>query len=150
KPMVLQSPLSIAFAIRKRGDDIPALEQLRCDSSFLRLTASNQRDSWTATAQYDLRRLAEELSPLVDFGAVRFSGTGSSQVTVRIDRPPHFVVQAVSQFQQFELAGVGREPWREPALSLQLDASGAVMAGAVTIASGGVQLRGGRYAAEAR
>jgi hypothetical protein len=150
KPVVLQSPLSVAFAIRKSGDEIPTVEQLRCDSSFLCLTVSSQRDSWTAAAQYNLHRLAEELAPLVDFSAIRFSGTGSSQVTVRIDRPPHFVVQAVSQFQQLELAGPGREPWREPALSLQLDASGEVIAGAVAISSGKAQLRGGHYAAEAQ
>src|SRR5262249_27757141 len=49
RAIALQTPLALSFAVRKPADSFPVVEQLRCDSSFLKMSASGQQGSWTAT-----------------------------------------------------------------------------------------------------
>lgn len=124
QPIAWREPLSLAFAARPVAGGLPVLEKLRCDADFLHLEGSGSVESLTITANYDLSRLAEQLSRFLDLGTLRPSGKGWSRVTAQQDKQGNFRLETETQVKQLRLGGAQGRTWQEESVILRLDAVG--------------------------
>ncbi len=98
--LVWQQPVEIHLAARQT-DAGPVVDRLECDSSFLRMEGFGTADHLTATAHFDLDRLAEQLAGFVDLGEVRMAGSGSASLVWK--RPEGSGFETESTFRTREL-----------------------------------------------
>ena len=122
--LVWKAPLAVAFRGHRIGNDLPVVDELRCDSGFLTVNAAGSGKVWNAGVSFDLDRLSAELSRFIDLGSSRLAGRGSARLTIRQGDGQAFIVQGDSQVDQFELAGLLKQPWKESSLKLRLDGTG--------------------------
>jgi hypothetical protein len=111
----------------------------------LKLETSGSADEVTATATFDLGRLAGELARFVDLGATRLAGQGQTTVTVRRGGQGRFTLKGESQLRQLELAWPKGGLWQEDSLTLQLQAAGNLgVAGRYRVDSASLHVQGVR------
>jgi len=126
----------------------PVVDSLTCQSEFLQVQAAGTPEQCTASAKFDIDRLAGQLSGLIDLGGWRLSGSGG--LTAGWSRSPQqqFSARAELQVTGFELAVPGRPAWKEDRLAAVLAAQGQtdftpqtrVDAGGLTVESGADRL----------
>ena len=106
------------------GPQGPIVETLRCDSDFLTLNAAGRPEQLTASATFDLNRLAEELGELVDLGAVRLAGDGWAQFHWERPDAGDFQTDGELQVRNLALAIPDRPSLAEETLVVTVSASG--------------------------
>ena len=143
-----REPLTITARAHQPAGAPPVVDQLLCRSSFLTLEASGSPDRFAARADYDLGRLAAELSRFVNLGPVRLAGRGTAQVEAGRGEDGRVTARGQGQLSQFELAGRGGGPWREERLAWRLDAAGRASGGCYRLDSGRLRLEGNHDLAE--
>lgn len=122
--LVWQAPLAVRFRAHQQGQELPVVDELRCDSGFLKADVAGSPRSWNANASFDLDRLSAELGRFIDLGRTRLAGKGSARLTILHGEARSFAVQAESQIDQFEVAGVLARPWKEASLNLRMQGAG--------------------------
>jgi len=106
------------------GPQGPIVQTLRCDSDFLTLNAAGRPERLTASATFDLDRLAEQLGDFVDLGAVRLAGDGWAQFHWERPDAGDFRTDGELQVRNLTLAIPDRPSWTEESLVVNVSASG--------------------------
>lgn len=118
-----QQPILVVFAAReKQGGFI--VDNLRCDSDFLKIEGAGTTEDFSATANLDLNRLVGQLNGLIDFGNLRLAGNGSANLRWRQPPQQDFLTEGQLQVQGLQLAVPGRPAWTEERLAANFSASG--------------------------
>ncbi len=125
RPLAWNRPIQITFAAHEDATQL-IVDQLRCESEFLEVSASGTPAALTASAHFDLNALAQQLEQLVDLGGWQLAGQGDA--TFRWSRTPAGAFQSSAELglTHFQLAGPGRMPWIEERLLFAAEASGAL------------------------
>jgi len=121
--LVWQQPILVTLAARQSPQG-PIVESLRCDSDFLRLHAAGTPADLSASASFDLNRLADQLGGFVDLGGIRLAGDGWAQLNWQRSDAKDFRGDGELQVASFELASADRPSWREERLIVTLSATG--------------------------
>ncbi|MBM4070952.1 MAG: hypothetical protein FJ271_18685 [Planctomycetes bacterium] len=122
--IVWQAPLAVSFRAHQEGQELPVVDELRCDSGFLKVDVTGSPRSWNANARFDLDRLSTELGRFVDLGRTRLAGRGAARLTILRGEAKAFTVEGDSQIDQFEVAGMLSRPWKEANLKLRVQGAG--------------------------
>lgn len=102
----------------------PVIDSLLCESDFLKLHAAGSADRLSASLTFNLNRLAEQLGQFVDLSDMQFAGEGSGSLNWTRTPEQVFAAGAELHVNNFQLATVGKPPWREPTVSLSVSANG--------------------------
>lgn len=121
--IVWQQPILLNLAAHESPEG-PVIETLQCDSNFLRLRAAGTRDVLTASATFDLSRLADQSAGFVDLGGLKLSGEGTAQLSWERYQEDYFETLGEVRILGFRLALPGRPVWSEAALSAGFTATG--------------------------
>ncbi len=119
QPVEWREPISIAFKLRPQGNDLPMIDHLRCESSFLKVQGNSTPKQLFVKADLELDRLAEPLSRFIDLGNIRLGGTASSIATVQQLEGQRFDIQIQSQLRQFVAEFAKKIYVQEPSLEVQ-------------------------------
>jgi hypothetical protein len=92
----------------------------------MKVDANGSAERLVVDASYDLDWLAQQLGQFVDFGALRPSGKGSSQLTWTVAPPSGFHLTSQTQLHQWRMPGFNGRVWQEDDLALSFDATGAI------------------------
>lgn len=118
-----QQPILLNLAAHESPQG-PVIETLQCDSNFMRLRAAGNRDLLTATATFDLSRLADQSAGFVDLGGLKLAGEGTAQLSWERYQAEYFETMGEVRILGFRLALPGRPAWSETALSAGFTATG--------------------------
>ena len=121
--LVWQQPILVTLAARESVQG-PIVESLRCDSDFLKLHAAGTPAELTASASFDLNRLASQLGGFVDLGGLRLAGDGWAQLNWQRSDARDFQADGELQVRNFELTPADRPSWKEERLIVTLSATG--------------------------
>lgn len=124
KPVAWPEPVVVAVKAQRKGTELPVLDQLRLESSFLKVNAAGSASNLNVTADTDLGDLATRLAQFIDLGAVRLAGRGSATVQVQPGADNAFTVRGNVRLRNFVVSGLTRQPWQEDDIDLNLDGSG--------------------------
>lgn len=127
--IVWPEPLAVAFTAHQAADQAVVLDHFRCASEFLQLEASGSRDGFSATASYNLDRLAERLHGFVELASLRLTGTGLAHVNLTRSSDGRFQVHGEAELRQLQLVGWNGWAWQENHLTLWIDAAGSTETG---------------------
>lgn len=118
-----QQPILLNLAAHE-GPQGPVIETLQCDSNFLRLRAAGTRDLLTATATFDLSRLADQSAGFVDLGGLKLAGEGTAQLSWERYQEDYFETMGELRILNFRLGLPGQPAWTEAALTAGFTATG--------------------------
>lgn len=116
-------PILVVLAARQSAQGL-VVDNLRCESDFLKIDGSGTAEEFTATAAWDLNRLVAQLEGLVDFGGLRLAGEGWAKLHWRQPAGQNFSADGQLQVQDFRLALPDQPPWTEKKLWASFSASG--------------------------
>ena len=103
RPIRWDQPVSANFTLR-REQGVLRLDTLKCESDFLTVDASGTPQQLTASAQFDLNRLAEQLGQFVDLNGVVLAGTGSAKLNWQQTAQNQFSATASGELLQLRIA----------------------------------------------
>jgi len=121
--LVWEQPILITLAAHQTPQG-PVVENLRCESSFLKVHGSGTPDNMTAQAHFDLNQLAVQLSQFVDLGGFRLAGDGRANLSWSRAADHRFQADGELELEDFQFTPGGRRPWNEPHLAATFSASG--------------------------
>jgi hypothetical protein len=110
----------------------PVVENLQCESDFLKLHAAGTSRELAASADFNLKQLADQLGQFVDLGGISLAGDGWAQFNWTRSEGRQFEADAELQLRNFQLAMPQRSPWKEENLLLFLSVAGRTDLGADT------------------
>jgi hypothetical protein len=125
RPLRWDEPIGATFAVRRAPGGL-RLDSLTCKSEFLTVNASGSADQFTATAQFDLNRLAQQLGQFVDLNGIDLAGTGEARADWQLAGGTQFTASAKGNLTQVRVGATDGAAWAEPALELSAAASGAL------------------------
>lgn len=125
RPVRWDQPASATFDLRREAGRM-RIESLRCDSEFLRIEAAGTTQQLTASAEFDLNRLASQLGQFVDLNGIELAGTGTAHVDWHQTAADKFAAAANSELSQLRLTLGDGTVWAEPRLALKAAATGAL------------------------
>lgn len=124
RQLVWEQPMLITLSARETSQG-PMIESLKCESSFLNVNLAGTRDQLTASASFDLNRLASQLNGYIDLGGTRLAGDGWANLTWKRSRQQGgFEADVDMQVRKFQLAIPGKPVWNEDNLIVILTATG--------------------------
>jgi hypothetical protein len=121
-------PVNAHLAMSRQNGAV-RLDSLQCDSEFLQASATGTPQDFSATAQFDLNRLAQQLGQFVDLTNKQLAGTGSASITWKQNGADAFSAQAVGSLSQLRVALGDGGIWAEPQLDLDATATGTLAQG---------------------
>ena len=121
--LVWQQPILVNLAARETKDG-PVVESLKCQSSFLQLDAAGTPDELTATANFDLDKLAAQLAGLVDLGGIEMAGGGAARLSWKRSDDRQFQADAQLGVQDFQLSIPSQQIRLKESLSVNVAATG--------------------------
>jgi hypothetical protein len=137
-------PAALTFHIRQAKNELPTIEQLRCESSFLKLDADDKGDQLTVMASMDLQKLVLPLNQFFDMSQVYLEGKAGGQITILHKQPGYFQMGGGGFLQAFHLDFGKNQTWHEDSFKFTLQADGKILpAGGQCIESGYVRLESG-------
>ena len=122
QPIAWKNPIHLELAAHETPDG-PVLDDLTCRSDFLQLQAGQTGGDLAASAQFDLKQLADQLGRFADLGELDFRGDGWGLLTWKRDAE-QFQLDLELQVHNFHLGLPEQEPWTEQSLLLLLAAQG--------------------------
>ena len=123
RQLAWQGPVQVTFVAHETSDG-PVVDDLRCDSQFLKVHAAGSRRNLAASASFDLEQLRTQLGQFVDLGEIELAGNGWAQLNWQSPDGDQFEADAELQLRDFQLVLPERLPWREPHLLAFLSAAG--------------------------
>jgi hypothetical protein len=100
------------------------LDSLACESEFLQIAASGTPQDFSANAEFDLNRLAQQLGQFVDFGSTQLAGRGAAEITWKQTGNDNFAARATGSLTELRVASAQGSLWSEPQLKLDVTAAG--------------------------
>lgn len=123
RSIVWEKPIQISFAAHQT-DQGPVVENLACESSFLKASGAGTPAQLTASATLNLDQLVDELRGLVDLRQLRLSGIGSTQLSWKRAPDSTFRLDGQLQLRNFECSLPQRPAWAEESVNGWLIATG--------------------------
>ncbi len=123
RPVVWKQPVLVTLAAKETAQG-PVIENLKCESSFLKVQASGTPSQLTGTATFDAGKLAEQLRGFVDLAGTRLAGDGWAQLNWKRTADGTFDAGAQFRLNGFQWAVPERPAWTEDALTLTVSATG--------------------------
>lgn len=105
-------PLTAVFSARQTDRGL-YIDQMSCQSSFLRVQAGGQPDEFSVSAEYNLKQLAQELDQFFDLGAAELAGDGWSYLKWQRATDGRFETSIETQIRNLVVAIPERRAWRE-------------------------------------
>jgi hypothetical protein len=138
-------PLALLFRVRQAPGSLPSVEQLRCESAFMKLDADGSAEQFTLVASVDLPKLAEPLGQFLDLSQVAMQGKAGGQITVLHKEPDCFQVAGAGFLQAFHCELVKDRTWHEDSCTLAFHGEGRQLPrGGPRIDSGYVRIQSGQ------
>lgn len=137
-------PMNATFALR-HVQAAWRVDTLQCDSDFLKVAATGTSQEFSATAQFDLNRLAEQLGQFVDLSGIEPTGTGTARVNWQQVGDAEFSAAAEGELSQLRVTLGDGAVWAEPQLTIHAESSGSLdrlTKRPARVASARVQLNG--------
>lgn len=123
RPVAWERPLSAAFIVRDEADGL-VLEQLTCESDFLRVQGQGSLHRGNLSLEGDLSKLLTELRRFVDLGQMEFGGVVQGQIQWRRTEAGQTAADGQMRLTDFQWSAPGRRLWREPHLIAGFSAQG--------------------------
>lgn len=123
RQLAWEKPILITLAAHD-GPQGPVVENLKCESDFLKLHAAGTPRELAASASFNLKQLADQLGQFVDLGGISLAGDGWAHVNWTRSDGQQFESDAELQLRGFQLAMPQRRPWTEENLLVYISASG--------------------------
>ncbi len=143
RKLAWERPILITLAARDTEKG-PVIENLKCESDFLKLHAAGTPGNFAASASFSLRQLANQLGQFVDLGVLGLGGDGWAQFNWERGDGQNFEADLELQLRDFQLAMPDQQPWTEENLLLVLSAGGQTDFGADTrLQSATLQIKAG-------
>jgi translocation and assembly module TamB len=89
------------------GPQGPVVEDLQCDSDFLKVQASGTPDNLDATATFNLKQLADQLGQFIDLGGLKMAGDGQGRFTCKRPQAERYALAGDLQLRNIQLVGGG-------------------------------------------
>lgn len=123
RQLAWQRPILLTLAAHDFREG-PVVDELKCVSDFFKLHASGTPHHVSASASFELERLAERLGQFVDLEGIDFGGNGWAQLNWKHSADGQFTTDAELQLHDLRLAVPQQGPWEEKDLLLSVAASG--------------------------
>jgi hypothetical protein len=124
KALVWENPLAVDFSARQGASGV-VIDRAECTSSFLHANAAGSLNDLTATANFDLARLVQELQQFADLSEMQLAGTGEAQLQLKREAGDQFTASGRFEARDFQFVPVsGGQPWREPKVVASLELGG--------------------------
>lgn len=123
KRIAWQQPLVMELAAHETPDG-PVVDNLRCESDFLKVHARGTPDALAASMSFDLKRLSDQLGQFVDLGQVQLAGSGIGNLNWKRTPQQQFDADAEVRLTNFQVGLPDRPTWREDDLVATLAAKG--------------------------
>jgi translocation and assembly module TamB len=123
KALSWDQPVSATFELRRDNGSV-RLNSLKCDSEFLKIDASGTTQQLTASAEFDLNKLAAQLGQFIDLSGAQLGGTGTAHLDCQLADANQFTAALNSELSQLRVAMGSEAPLTEPRLSLKAEAAG--------------------------
>ena len=123
KALSWDQPVIATFEVRRENGSV-RLNSLKCDSDFLKIDAAGTTQQLTASAEFDLNKLAAQLGQFVDLSGAQLGGTGTAHLDCRLADANQFTAALNSELSQLRVALGNAAPLSEPRLALKAEAAG--------------------------
>jgi translocation and assembly module TamB len=100
------------------------LDSLACESDFLGVAANGTPQDFTASAEFDLNRLAQQLGQFVNLSEFELAGTGEAKLEWKQTEGNRFTARADASLSQLRVALNSGAAWAEPELEIAASADG--------------------------
>jgi hypothetical protein len=124
KNIAWPDPLALSFKIGQTANALPNIEQLRCESAFLKLDADGSADQFTVIASVDLPKLVEPLGLFFDLSQMRLEGQAGGQVTILHKVPGYFQIAGAGFLRSFHWELTKGRPWSEESCTVTFQGDG--------------------------
>ncbi|MCH8922040.1 MAG: hypothetical protein IIA67_02690 [Planctomycetes bacterium] len=131
RPANVEQPIEVTLSVRESAEE-SVIEQLQFRSEFVAIQASGRLDDLTASADFDLQRLVEQISQVVDLGGLRLAGRGRGQFHIRRTGEADFTASGRIDLARFRLSAPQQRSWTEERVTVTLDAAGEIVDGRPT------------------
>ncbi len=121
--LVWEQPILVTLNARESPQG-PVVENLLCKSDFLRLHAEGTPDRATASASFDLGRLAGQLEGFVDLGGLRLAGDGWARLSWKRPDGERFEAGGELRVRNLHVAIPNRPVWGDDDLTVGFSATG--------------------------
>jgi len=118
-----QQPVLVTLAARQTAQG-PVIDNLKCESSFLNIQASGAAGQLSASATFDVGKLASQSRGFVDLGGLRIAGDGSAQANWKRTGQGTFDANVQLRINGFQWTLPGQPAWNEDALVMTVSATG--------------------------
>lgn len=136
-------PVQVTFAARD-GSTGPIVDNLLCESSFLKFEAAGTLSDLSLSAEYDLNRLSAELGRFVDLGQLTLAGDGWANLHAKQGKRGLLEADGEVQVRNLRIAVPDGGEWSEENLVLVLTAKGHAAAGRLTaLETGSLEMTSG-------
>jgi hypothetical protein len=122
-PIRFDEPIELSFTARQAGGET-IVDQLDCQASFFRLTASGTRQQGRLAAEGDLTQFFKEVSRFVEVGDLGLAGRLKTDIQWQQVAPGQDALQATAEATNFELTYGTQPPWREDSMQIELVVTG--------------------------
>ena len=124
KPISWEQPLNVEFAGRYASGEIPTFDKLIVTSDFVAVNAKTTPQTVQAAATVYLDRLGARLAEFIDLGGFSLAGTATAQLVGRREADGAFRAAGAVELKEFAFTDRRGKGLTEPALKLQLTATG--------------------------
>ncbi len=124
KPIHWEQPLNVEFSSRYVSGQIPTFDKFVCTSDFIAVNAKTTSETAQAAATVYLNRLGERLAEFIDLSGATLAGEATVQFVARRDPDGAFKARGAVALKDFAFIDHTGRGLKEPALTLQLDATG--------------------------
>ncbi|MBX3412353.1 MAG: DUF748 domain-containing protein [Pirellulales bacterium] len=121
-------PIEVTLAAHETPQGF-VVDDLFCQSEFLELQGSGASDFVTASASFDLDKLAAEAGRFIDLSQVDLAGDGWAHLTWKRRLDGRFEADSEVQLEKFRLIATNWHPWSEEKLNVAVTASGLLVDG---------------------
>ncbi len=123
RPIAWKRPVLLTLAAHETPQG-PVVDEMKCDSEFLKIHAAGTLAELSAAASFDLKQLADQLGQFVDFGGVELAGNGWANFNWKHADNEQFEADVDLQLRNFRLALAEGQTWAEKELFASLSAAG--------------------------
>lgn len=118
KSIVWERPVDLTFSAH-RGKDGIVIDELRCDSSFLKVTGTATAHEGRFQADANLAALHAELSKFADLDDFQLRGKMQARIDWRQEAGDAIQLTSDARIENFEIRTPRHKPWEERALVVQ-------------------------------
>jgi len=123
QPITWKQPIQVTL-LAQEGPRGLVVQDLQCTSDFLNVYASGTPDQFTARADFNLNRLADQSGGVIDLGGIRLRGSGGASIAWLRSDGQTFNMDVSFRANRFQLTVPNRLTWNEDYVVGTLTATG--------------------------